>query len=145
MKKVVKVFFVGMLALLFLTACGSSKEKEEKNYESTNSSIKEADTKQIAEFATIAETQIKRIYAIDNFKMDLQSVKVNQFPDDKNTETGEIYKNVYNGTGEFTWQDKVYSYSLIYSKKDTTKYSVLYLYSNLDTSKGIDIPLESDQ
>ncbi|GMC10434.1 hypothetical protein K5E_25730 [Enterococcus thailandicus] len=145
MKKVVKVVFVGMLALLFLTACGSSEEKEEKNYESTNSSIKEVDTNQTAEFATIAEKHIKEIYGIDDLKMDLQSIKVTQFPDDKNAETGEEYKNVFNGTGDFTWNNQEYNFSLIYSKKDATNYIVLYLYSNLDTNKGIDTPLESDQ
>ncbi|MDK4352452.1 hypothetical protein M4I17_08520 [Enterococcus thailandicus] len=145
MKKVVKVVFVGMLALLFLTACGSSEEKEEKNYASTNSSIKEVDTNQTAEFATIAEKHIKEIYGINDLKMDLQSIKVTQFPDDKNAETGEEYKNVFNGTGDFTWNNQEYNFSLIYSKKDATNYTVLYLYSNLDTNKGIDTPLESDQ
>lgn len=145
MKKVVKVVFVGMLALLFLAGCGSSEEKEEKNYESTNSSIKGVDTNQTAEFATIAEKHIKEIYGIDDLKMDLQSIKVTQFPDDKNAETGEEYKNVFNGTGDFTWNNQTYNFSLIYSKKDATNYTVLYLYSNLDTNKGIDTPLESDQ
>lgn len=123
----------------------TAETKEVKNYSETNSSVKEVDNDQVAEFATIAKKHIKQIYSIDNFKMDLKSIKVYQFPDDKNSETGEVYKNVINGTGEFTWQDKVYSYTLIYSNKDTKNYSVLYLYSNLDSNKGIDTPLESDK
>ncbi|WP_315307334.1 hypothetical protein [Enterococcus devriesei] len=143
--KIIKLGFVSVLLFLILGACSTSEKEEPKNYESTNSTIKETDTDQKAEFATIAEKHIKEVYSIDNFKIDLKSIKVNQFPDDKNAETGEIYKNILNGIGDFTWQDKQYNFSLIYSKKDDTNYSVLYLHSNLDSTKGIDTPLESDK
>lgn len=143
--KVFKLGVISILLVIFLGACSSSEKEETKNYSSTNSTIQETDTDQKAEFATIAEKHIKELYSIDNLKIDLKSIKVNQFPDDKNAETGEEYKNVLNGIGDFTWQDKQYNFSLIYSKKDETNYSVLYLYSNLDPNKGIDTPLESDK
>ena len=50
-----------------------------------------------------------------------------------------------NGGGKFTFQDKIYDFSLIYSKKDESKYTVLYLYSPLDKTKTMEIPLKSDQ
>ncbi|EMF0283857.1 hypothetical protein KGD00_000274 [Enterococcus hirae] len=145
--KFIKFGIIGLLSITIMGGCGSStaETKESKNYSETNSTIKEVGSDQTAEFATIAEKHIKEIYSIDNLKMDLKSIKVTQFPDDKNAETGEEYKNVYNGTGDFTWQDKKYNFSLIYSKKDATNYTVLYLYSNLDTNKGVDTPLVSDQ
>ncbi|MEJ4918872.1 hypothetical protein SKA40_14805, partial [Enterococcus faecium] len=118
--KFIKFGIIGLLAVTVMGGCGLStaETKESKNYSETNSTIKEVDSDQTAEFATIAEKHIKEIYSIDNLKMDLKSIKVTQFPDDKNAETGEEYKNVYNGTGDFTWQDKKYNFSLIYSKKD---------------------------
>lgn len=142
--KYIKLGVVSILSVILLGACSTSENKSKTDYSSTNSSIKETDTAQKAEFATIAEKHIKEIYAVDNIKMDLRSISVTQFPDDKNAETGEVYKNVFNGIGDFTWQDKKYNFSLIYSKKDDTNYTVLYLHSNLDSNKGIDTPLESD-
>lgn len=143
--KYIKLGVVSILSVFLLCACSSSENESKTNYSSTNSSIKEIDTNQKAEFATIAEKHIKEIYAVNNIKMDLKSINVTQFPDDTNAETGEVYKNVFNGVGDFTWQDKQYNFSLIYSKKDDTNYTVLYLHSNLDSAKGIDTPLESDK
>lgn len=143
--KFIKLAVASVLLVIFLGACSTPEKEETKDYSSTNSTIQETDNSEKAEFAAIAEKHIKESYSIDNYKVDLKSIKVNQFPDDKNAETGEVYKNIYNGNGEFTWQDKVYNFTLIYSKKDDTNYSVLYLYSNLDTNKGIDTPLESDK
>lgn len=109
----IKFGIIGSLAATVMGGCGSStaETKESKNYSETNSTIKEVDSDQTAEFATIAEKHIKEIYSIDNLKMDLKSIKVTQFPDDKNAETGEEYKNIYNGIGDFTWQDKKYNFS----------------------------------
>lgn len=142
--KYIKLGVVSILSVILLGACSTSENESKTDYSSTNSSIKETDTAQKAEFATIAEKHIKEIYAVDNIKMDLKSISVTQFPDDKNAKTGDVYKNVFNGIGDFTWQDKKYNFSLIYSKKDDTNYTVLYLHSNLDSNKGIDTPLESD-
>ena len=143
--RIIKLGVVSVLLVFFLGACSTPEKEETKDYSSTNSTIQETDTNQKAEFATIAEKHIKEIYSIDNFKIDIKSIKVNQFPDDKNAETGEVYKNIFNGIGDFTWQGKQYNFTLIYSKKDATNYSILYLYSNLDPNKGIDTPLESDK
>ncbi len=144
MKKI-KLSLVSVLLIIFLGACSTPEKEETKDYNSTNSTIQETGNSEKAEFAAIAEKHIKESYSIDNYKVDLKSIKVNRFPDDKNAETGEVYKNILNGIGDFTWQDQQYNFSLIYSKKDETNYSVLYLYSNLDPNKGIDTPLESDK
>lgn len=99
------------------------------------------------EFLLIAEKYIKETYAIDNFKIDHSSkkLKVYNSPKEINAETGEEYSNITNGGSEFTYQDKIYSFSLMYNKIDENKYSVIYLHSNYDSSKGIDVPFKSAQ
>ncbi|HBC4799078.1 TPA: hypothetical protein KET04_002632 [Enterococcus faecalis] len=144
--KMKKISMLGLvvISIISLAACTDS-EVTKVDYDKTNNSIVETDSHAKAEFATIAEKQITKNYAIDNFKIDLSSIKVNQFPDEINADTGEVYKNVMNGGGKFTFQDKIYDFSLIYSKKDESKYTVLYLYSPLDKTKTMEIPLKSDQ
>ncbi|WP_430394626.1 hypothetical protein [Enterococcus faecalis] len=96
---------------------------------------------------TCAEDQIKKLYKIDNFKIngDKRNLKVIRMPDEENSQTGESYKNVYNISGDYTYHDNIYHYSLLYSLKDDNNYKVLSLYSNIDDTKTINIPLKSDQ
>lgn len=114
MKKIAMLGLV-VISIISLAACTDS-EVTKVDYDKTNNSIVETDSHAKAEFATIAEKQITKNYAIDNFKIDLSSIKVNQFPDEINADTGEVYKNVMNGGGKFTFQDKIYDFSLIYRR-----------------------------
>ena len=85
---------------------------------------------------------------IDNFEVNFtdDSFKVYRMPDDKNTETGEEYKNVYSAIGNFTYQDKIYNFDMVYSFTDKDSYKVLYFNTPFDESKNtIDTPLESDK
>ena len=85
--------------------------------------------------------------SIDNFKMngDKRNLKVIRMPDEENSQTGENYKNVYNVSGDYSYHENIYHYSLLYSLKDDNNYKVLSLYSNIDDTKTINIPLKSDQ
>lgn len=141
----VVIILVLAIALPFILGDKSkTDESKGKTQSSTSGDWSDADK---SEFLVIAEKYIKQTYAIDNFKIDDSSdkLKVYNSPTDVNAETGEEYKNIINGISEFTYQDKVYPFTLLYNKIDKNKYSVLYLYSNYDSTKGIDVPLKSEQ
>ncbi|MBL1223707.1 hypothetical protein [Enterococcus sp. BWR-S5] len=136
------VLLSGVILLVGLSACGSSEE-EKKDYSETNSTIKETESYDKAEFMTLAAKHIEELFGISGVTIETDA-SVNQFPDDKNAETGEEYKNVLNGIGNFVFEGKSYPFSFMYSKKDDTTYNILYLYSNYDSTKEISVPLESD-
>ncbi|WP_375178772.1 hypothetical protein [Enterococcus rotai] len=142
MKKIITV----LVMLFILVGCGNSTEKE-RDFNQTNTEVKEGSNEEIAELSVISENQIKKLYGIDNIKINYttKDFKVFRMPDDKNAETGEVYKNVYSGIGDFTWQDKIYHFSILYSMVDDSKYNVLSLTSQYDTDKIINVPLESDK
>lgn len=122
------------------------KDTEKNDYDKKNSEVIEAkDEKSRA--SVIAEKSIKKLYSIDNFKINFtdSSFKVFQMPDDKNIETGQEYKNIYSVIGDYTWQDKLYKFSMLYSMSDEDNYTVLSLTSNIDNAISIDIPIESDK
>lgn len=146
MKKIV----IGLLlTILFLSACGNSESTEEsRTYKEANTAVKETNDEEKSEASVIVEKVLKEHYMIDNFKVNFtdDSFKVYRMPDDKNTETGEEYKNVYSAIGNFTYQDKVYNFDMVYSFTDKDSYKVLYFNTPFDESKNtIDTPLESDK
>lgn len=128
-------------SVLLMTACGSEEVVKE------SSSVVSENTNEIkGEFVTIADKSLKDIYNIDNFKIDMSSDKLNvlRSPDDKNSETGEEYKNIITGMTEFTYQDKIYNLILIYSKTSEDAYKIISMSTNYNHDLGIDVPLESD-
>lgn len=146
MKKIV----IGLLlTILFLSACGNSESTEEsRTYKEANTAVKETNDEEKSEASVIVEKVLKEHYMIDNFKVNFtdDSFKVYRMPDDKNTETGEEYKNVYSAIGNFTYQDKVYNFDMVYSFTDKDSYKVLYFNTPFDESKNtIDTPLDSDK
>lgn len=146
MKKIV----IGLLlSIFFLSACGSSDSTEDsRNYSETNTTVKETDNDEKSEASVIAENVLKKHYMIDNFKVNFtdDTFKVYRMPDDKNSETGKEYKNVYSAIGNFTYQDKTYDFDMLYSLASKDNYEVLYFHTPLDDSKNtINTPLESDK
>lgn len=140
MKKIRLALALSTSALL-MTACGSEEVVKE------SSSVVSENTNEIkGEFVTIADKSLKDIYNIDNFKIDMSSDKLNvlRSPDDKNSETGEEYKNIITGMTEFTYQDKIYNLILIYSKTSEDAYKIISMTTNYNHDLGIDVPLESD-
>ncbi|MGY3748107.1 hypothetical protein ACWN8P_12685 [Vagococcus salmoninarum] len=142
MKK--KLLVAILLSFCLVTSACSDKSNsrdKKKDDKTRNTFTIEKDSK--GEFITLAEKHIKELYQIDNLKLNTNPdiLKVYGSPDEVNSETGEVYKNVINGITEFTYQDKVYKLTFLYSKTDDEHYKVLYLYSNYDTSKIIDVPL----
>lgn len=138
-----------LLTILFLSACGNSEStKESRTYKEANTAVKETNDEEKSEASIIVEKVLKEHYMIDNFEVNFtdDSFKVYRMPDDKNTETGEEYKNVYSAIGNFTYQDKIYNFDMVYSFTDKDSYKVLYFNTPLDESKNtIDTPLESDK
>jgi len=146
MKKIV----IGLLlTILFLSACGNSESTEEsRTYKEANTAVKETNDDEKSEASIIVEKVLKDHYMIDNFEVNFtdDSFKVYRMPDDKNIETGEEYKNVYSAIGNFTYQDKIYNFDMVYSFTDKDSYKVLYFNTPFDESKNtIDTPLESDK
>lgn len=146
MKKIV----IGLLlTILFLSACGNSESTEEsRTYKEANTAVKETNDEEKSEASVIVEKVLKEHYMIDNFKVNFtdDTFKVYRMPDDKNSDTGEEYKNVYSAIGNFTYQDKVYNFDMVYSFTDKDSYKVLYFNTPLDDSKNtINTPLESDK
>lgn len=140
MKKI-KLALALSTSVLLMTACGSEEVVKE------SSSVVSENTNEIkSEFVTIADKSLKDIYNIDNFKIDMSSDKLNvlRSPDDKNSETGEEYKNIITGMTEFTYQDKIYNLILIYSKTSEDAYKIISMSTNYNHDLGIDVPLESD-
>jgi hypothetical protein len=123
----------------------SSESIELKKETKSDDTVKAVNTSQKAEFIVLAEAQIKKAYQIDNFKIDTSenNLKVNIFPDNKSSDGKTTYKNILNGAGEFTYRDKVYKFSFMYSKINSDSYKTLYLYSDYDKNKGIDVPLKN--
>lgn len=144
---VVVIILVVAIALPFIFGDSSPKEETKKHdYTESNSKVIEAkDEKSRA--SVIAEKQIKELYSIDNFKVNYtdSSFKVFRMPDDKNSETGQEYKNLYSVIGNFTWQDTQYHFSMLYSMTDEDNYTVISLTSNFNNDVSIDIPIESDK
>lgn len=138
-----------LLSVLFLSACTNSDSAEEfRNYSETNSTVKETDNEEKSEASIIAKNVLKKHYKIDNFEVNFidDTFKVYRMPDDKNSDTGKEYKNVYSAIGNFTYQDKIYDFDVLYSLTDKDSYEVLYFYTPLDDSKNtINTPLESDK
>ncbi|MFN6687363.1 hypothetical protein ACK4CS_14260 [Enterococcus gallinarum] len=138
-----------LLSVLFLSACTNSDSAEEsRNYSETNSTVKETDNEEKSEASIIAKNVLKKHYKIDNFEVNFidDTFKVYRMPDDKNSDTGKEYKNVYSAIGNFTYQDKIYDFDMLYSLTDKDSYEVLYFYTPLDDSKNtINTPLESDK
>lgn len=138
-----------LLTILFLSACGNSESTEEsRTYKEANTAVKETNDEEKSEASVIVEKVLKEHYMIDNFKVNFtdDTFKVYRMPDDKNSDTGEEYKNVYSAIGNFTYQDKVYNFDMVYSFTDKDSYKVLYFNTPLDDSKNtINTPLESDK
>ena len=138
-----------LLTILFLSACGNSESTEEsRTYKEANTAVKETNDEEKSEASVIVEKVLKEHYMIDNFKVNFtdDTFKVYRMPDDKNSDTGEEYKNVYSAIGNFTYQDKVYNFDMVYSFTDKDSYKVLYFNTPLDDSRNtINTPLESDK
>lgn len=140
MKKIIAVLFM----LFILVGCGESEKMEFGK--SNTEVIEDVSSQEKALGWTYAEIQIKQLYGLDKIKIkgDSENLKVMRMPDDKNSETGEEYKDVYSVRGNFTFQDHVYNFTMLYSLTDEDHYKVLYLISNYDDSKSISVPLASD-
>lgn len=132
-----------IIGTIIFSTPNSKNSSEKQDYTQSNTEVKDA-KEEIPNASVIADDKIKQLYSIDNFKVKYSTLRVNRLPDDKNPETGEIYKNLYGVHGEYTWQDRIYHFSMIYSKKNENEYTVVHLTSNLDDSKTINVPLESD-
>lgn len=135
-----------IVTMIFSTP-NSKNNSEKQDYTQSNTEVKDAKEEKTKISVEVADKSIKQIYSIDNFiiKDTDSSFKVTRLPDDKNSETGEIYKNVYSVRGEYTWQDKIYHFTMLYSQKNAKESSVLLFTSNIDDSKTINVPLESDK
>lgn len=131
-----------------VSGCGSNETSSEEvaSESAVSGELHEAEDNTRGEFLTIAEKLIKENYGIDNFQIDISSNKLSVFnsTDEMNLETGEEYNNVINGMGEFTYQDNIYRFNILYSKPDENSYEILFMDSDYNHDSGIDIPLESD-
>lgn len=148
MKKV--VLGIALLTSLTLVGCSSgdsNQSESSRDYTQSNTQVKETGNEEKSEASIIVEKVLKDHYKIDNFKVNFmdKDFKVNQMPDDKNSDTGEVYKNLYNVIGTFTYQDKKYEFDALYSLKNEKDFSVIHFYTKFDETKTIDIPLESDK
>ena len=135
-------------SVFIISACGSSETSSEEvaSESAVSGEISEAELEVKGEFVTIAEKAIKESYGIDNFEIDISSNKLSVFnsTDEMNSETGEEYNNVINGMGEFTYQDNIYRFNILYSKTSEDSYQILFMDSDYNHDLGIDIPLDSD-
>ena len=136
-------------SVLILGACGSSesKTKESKNYETTNTTVKEAADDDKALAGVIAEKVLTDHYGLSDVKVDVtkETFNVTQMPDDENATDGTVYKNVYSTIGDFDTQGESYQFDLTYSLKNENDFSVIYFYTPFDESKTINTPLKSEQ
>ncbi|MGM8140071.1 hypothetical protein [Enterococcus italicus] len=139
-----KLFIISSLLLVLVGCSSKASDIESRNYDETNSTYKDTDNTEKSEAITIAKKVLKEHYSIDNFKIDTSNkkFKVNRAPDNKNTVTGEVYKNFYSASGDFSYQDKIYQFDMLYSMKKDDKFSVVYFKTNLDDSKTISSELE---
>ena len=142
--KMKKLLVISSLLLVLVGCSSKASNVESRNYDETNSTYKETDNAEKSEAITIAKKVLKEHYSIDNFKIDSSNkkFKVNRAPDNKNTVTGEVYKNFYSASGDFSYQDKIYQFDMLYSMKKDDKFSVVYFKTNLDDSKTISSELE---
>lgn len=92
--------------------------------------MKKTDNEERSEASIIAENVLKKHYKIDNLEVNFinDTFKVYCMPYDKNSDTGKEYKNVYSAIGNFTYQDKIYDFDMLYSLTDKDSYEVLYFY-----------------
>lgn len=140
-----KKLLIASLCFLFLTGCTSSIE--ERSFNVPNTEAKEPHRDAYAEAPLIVEKVLEKRFKLANFEVNApdDTFKVFQMPDDKNAETGEIYMDLHSAIGNFTYQDKIYDFNLLYSMKEDLRYSVIYFSTTFDESLTIDIPLESEQ
>src|SRR5699024_5675344 len=110
-----KKMLVVVLSLFFLTACTSSVE--ERVFNEPNSEVKEPHPLVTGEASVIAGKVLEQKFKLANFEVNFtdDTFKVFQMPDDKNAKTGEVYLNLYNVIGTFTYQDKIYDFTMLYS------------------------------
>jgi len=150
-KEMKKLGFLALLvgSVLTLSACsgGEPETAESKNYETTNTTVKEATNDDKSTAGVIAEKVLTDHYGLSDAKVDVTSdnFKVTQMPDDVNANDGTIYKNVYSVIGDFDNQGEKQTFDMTYSLKNETGFSVIYFYTPYDESKTINTPLKSEQ
>ena len=140
-----KKLLIASLCFLFLTGCTSSVE--ERVFNEPNSEVKEPHPLVTGEASVIAGKVLEQKFNLANFEVKVtdNTCKVFHMPDDKNAQTGEVYLNLYNVLGTFTYQDKIYDFTMLYSMKNKSDYSVVYFSTPYDESIIIDTKLESEQ
>ncbi|SDN92035.1 hypothetical protein SAMN04487774_11372 [Enterococcus faecalis] len=145
------LFFVSLVVFCFSFLVGCGEPEKPRDYETTNDSVIEGDKITNDEKATAwtySEIQINKLFGLDNAKVDgtADDFKVVRLPDDQSPDGKIVYKNVYSVIGYFTYQEKRYRFSMMYSLIDADNYRVLTLNSQ-DFDHGlkvINVPLKSD-
>lgn len=145
MKKYLIFVSLIVISLSFLAGCGEPEKP--RDYSQSNSKV--VDDVTLDERSTgwlYATDEIQKLYSIDNVKIkdNEENFHVRRLPDDESPDGSEKYKNLYNANGNFTWKDKIYHFSMLYSLTDDTHYKVLSLYSDYDKDKVINVPLQSE-
>lgn len=136
-----KIFFIGAIAVLLLTACGNEGNSDETNtYKVSQGKI--TNEKLLINLAVRAETIIEKYDGVDNVKVEDAEIEAKKHPNLRNDETKEIYKNVYYIDGEYSYQDKKYDFvwSVSFNNNDIDSGGqVLQYISDMETGEKINI------
>lgn len=126
-----------LLPLIFLTACGSNSKNESKTSKLDDKT---------QSFMAIAMGALRDTYGLDKVEIVTDDdLTVIDSKDEVNSQTGQKYTNVKLGKGNFKFDGKVYPFDMVYTTDAKAEhYTTLFLESDYDKTKGVDIPLESD-
>lgn len=136
-----KIFFIGALAVLLLTACGNEGNSDETDtYKVSQGKI--TNEKLLINLAVHTETIIEKYDGVDSVKVEDAEIEAKKHPDLRNDETKEIYKNVYYIDGEYSYQDKKYDFvwSVSFNNNDIDSGGqVLQYISDMETGEKINV------
>ena len=104
--------------VLFVVAIALSSSNEEANTNADETDTYKVSTGEITNekllisLAVRAETLIEKYDKIDNVTVKTENITAEKLNDMKDNETGEIYKNIYHVSGQYSWKEKRYDFEL---------------------------------
>lgn len=128
----------GILLVIFLGGLIGGNEKPKED---------EALKANVPLFMTIAEKHLSKLYGIADPQVETKDLRVVKLPTtDELAETGKKLENMTSGYGKFEFENKLYNFDLLYDMEDgSDKYTIIYLRSDYDETKEINLKLKSDE
>ena len=144
MKKISKILnrlliiLIGLIAIVFIGGSVGGNEKPKED---------EALKANVPMFMTIAEKHLSKLYGIVDPQVETKDLRVVKLPTtDELAETGQKLENMTSGYGKFKFENKLYNFDLLYDMEDgSDKYTIIYLRSDYDETKEINLKLKSDE